>query len=271
MWRLLLFVCTFYSTVSFGQVNLVLNPSFEDYYLCPTGLGQIKQAKFWTGFDTTGASDCWPTYCNSCSSSNACSVPRSWYYFQNPHGGNAMILSQLYVDSSLPNIALLGYLKGKLTKPLIKNVNYCVSFFVNLAEFAKYAIKNIGAYLDDGSIDTVKGCVLPGGKFIPQIQNTSGFLTDTANWVKIEASFVAKGGERYITIGNFLDVAHTPNIVLPDNGRNDNGEIALYLIDDVSVIESGIKADAGPDTHVAEDSAFIGRPPEVGLECTWAV
>ena len=45
-----------------------------------------------------------------------------------------------------------------------------------------------------------------------------------------------------------------------------------YLIDDVSVIESDLKADAGPDRYIGRgDSTYIGRPKEVGLECTWTV
>ncbi|MEO6831539.1 MAG: hypothetical protein ABI378_04560, partial [Chitinophagaceae bacterium] len=271
MRTVLVLICSLYTGLIHAQQNFVLNPSFEEYYQCPTGIGQIKQAKFWTGFDTTGVLDCWPTYCNTCATSFNCSIPKSGYYYQSAHSGYAMILNQLYFDSSATNIALLGYIKGKLAKPLAKNTPYCVSFYINLAESSRYAINSIGAYIDNGSIDSVQGCLLPAGKFIPQIQNTSGFLTDTANWVKIESSFVAKGGERYITIGNFLDAAHTPHIKIPDNDFNNGSPVAGYLIDDVSVIAIDTKADAGPDTHVAEDSAFIGRPPEVGLECTWAV
>jgi hypothetical protein len=50
-----------------------------------------------------------------------------------------------------------------------------------------------------------------------------------------------------------------------------NGGIqgTYYLIDDVSVVASDAKADAGPDTHVgAGDSVFIGYH-DMALDCYW--
>ena len=54
--------------------------------------------------------------------------------------------------------------------------------------------------------------------------------------------------------------------------RLDPRRYTLYLVDDVSVIESDLPADAGPDRHIGkDDSTYIGRPKEVGLECSWSV
>jgi hypothetical protein len=109
-------------------------------------------------------------------------------------------------------------------------------------------------------------------KYSPQVVNTSGVITDTANWVKIAGSFVANGTEQFITIGNFKYNAHTTYVKMPDNPLQAAAKGTYYLVDDVSVIESDLPANAGPDKHVGKgDSVYIGRPREVGLECTWSV
>ena len=45
-------------------------------------------------------------------------------------------------------------------------------------------------------------------------------LNDTLNWIKVSSSFIAIGGENYITIGNFRDTANTIGL-------------GYYYIDDV--------------------------------------
>lgn len=93
------------------------------------------------------------------------------------------------------------------------------------------------------------------------------------HWTKIEGSFIANGIERFITIGNFKDKAHTTVVPLAPNSYSTQEPYwGLYLVDDVSVVESDLQADAGPDKHVGKgDSIYIGRPKEAGLECTWSV
>lgn len=93
-------------------------------------------------------------------------------------------------------------------------------------------------------------------------------------WTKIEGSFIATGNEQFITIGNFNDNAHTNKVPIAQNSYNvffpDSS--AIYLIDDVSVVESGTKADAGPDTHVGYgDSVYIGLPSSEAIWNSWSV
>jgi hypothetical protein len=93
------------------------------------------------------------------------------------------------------------------------------------------------------------------------------------NWIKIQGTFTANGTEKFITIGNFYSFANTNKLLLTDNGYNNNNlDFSWHLIDDVSVIKSDLPAYAGPDVWVAlGDSIFIGRTPEVCLECKWYV
>lgn len=100
------------------------------------------------------------------------------------------------------------YIEVALDSPLLANKKYCVQFYVNLADSSGYATDGMGAYL---SVDTVKDYStdfnLP---YIPQIANPDGnILTDHINWVLISGEYIANGGEKFITIGNFKDDAHS--------------------------------------------------------------
>ena len=73
--------------------------------------------------------------------------------------------------------------------------------------------------------------------------------------------------DRFITIGNFYDSAHTS--LLPIIGQNTNA--AYYLLDDVSVINSDSLADAGPDRYIGQgDTIWIGVDSNGGgMPCMW--
>ena len=123
--------------------------------------------------------------------------------------------------------------------------------------------------LIDGSVDTIKYVNMPLTYLTPQITNTLGIINDTLNWIEIKGTFVANGTEKYLIIGNFkTDVATS----ITSNTTGLGGGIwSEYMIDDVSVIDFNLAANAGPDKNITlGDSAFIGIPPEVGLECVWA-
>ena len=69
----------------------------------------------------------------------------------------------------------------------------------------------------------------------PQIlQYGNPIINDTLNWIKVGGIFTARGGEQYITIGNFNDDNTTDTVFVDSTGWN--GGIAYYYIDDVSVM-----------------------------------
>lgn len=157
------------------------------------------------------------------------------------------------------------YMQAKLLKKLQINKTYCVIFFVNLVNYSTCAIDQIGAYFDDGSVNSPPDMVV-NGIINPQVSNPTGsILTDTLNWVKIQGTFIATGTEEYITIGNFKPATLT-NTVSVDTSQY---KYAVYYIDDISVIEVNSKAYAGEDKLVCfGDSVFIGTN-EIGIECEW--
>lgn len=257
-----------------AQKNHVLNPSFEIYDTCPKPLNdQIHYAKFWSGIDSTGFAICTPEFMHECAGSLVVGVPYNGRYYQYARTGKGMAQVSMFSDESKkPQGFNRDYLQGRFSKPLTAGKSYCISFYVCLEEYARYAIKEIGVYLDNGTIDTVSiNCAEPKTQYVPQIQYSDSVITDTLNWTKVEGSIIANGTEHFITIGNFLSRDSTTFIALPNNGRNAITWFSLYLVDDVSVVESDLKADAGPDVHVGNgDSVFIGFPDKA-LDCTWYV
>lgn len=250
-----------------SQVNLVTNPSFEFFSSCPSNYNQIKLCTSWDTLKSGGG--CGPEYFNECANPNInVGVPINAFAqsYQIPRTGKAYSLMTWFVNFSNP-FAEREYIQTKLTQTLTANKSYCVTFYVNLSNRSKYGIDRLSAYLDDGS---VSGAFCKAIVLTPQIQSQSGiYFTDTLNWMKVQGSFVATGQENYITIGNFNSTAAT-NYVLANASAPSSSQLADYYIDDVSVIELNLPAYAGPDkTIMLGDSTFIGRPPEIGLECTW--
>lgn len=268
---IILFICAFILKIG-AQVNYVLNPSLEKYSQCPVHFDQIRFAYYWGQLDTNIVYPlCSPEYCNSCASlASNVSIPVGAGYNHYARTGNGMVNMQMYFDSGYsPQPYQRDYLQGRLYTKLTAGKSYCVTFYAVMGKASKYAINNIGAYLDNGSIDTgldSTSCASPQTTYTPQILETA-IISDTLNWVKVQGNFSSNGSEKFITIGNFFDKPHTLAISIPYI----NDHFSWYLIDDVSVIESTEVANAGPDITVPHgDSIHIGTYDE-GMPCNWYV
>jgi hypothetical protein len=102
----------------------------------------------------------------------------------------------------------------------------------------------------------------------PQVNDTA-IYADTLNWKKIEGTFTANGTERFITIGNFFDGAHTHTI--PTDYWHTGDPYSTYLIDDVGVIDCDNIPHAGNDTAIRQgDTVFLGTHEQL-LPYKWYV
>ena len=263
-------LCCLYSVGGWGQVNYVLNPSLEIHDTCPYAFDQINYAKHFSSIDsnltyalTPPYTDGIPEYCQSCASNWQFGVPIGAWYRHYPKTGNGMAQLQLYFDESYSLEYKRDYLQGRFYKPLIANKTYCVTFYVTLEQASQYAINKIGAYIDNGNIDTTHS---PGHiqvQYLPQVV-CNQIINDTLNWVQIQGSFTAVGNEKFITIGNFTDSGHMAHVPSISGGTT---SFTWYLVDDISVIESNTTANAGNDTTIYKgDSILIG---ESAVPYTW--
>lgn len=204
--------------------NLVPNPSFEDYYDCPTALDQIEVVKHWT----SPSPDVAPDFLHSCSDETfGISVPENWVGFQYAHEGEGYLGMLMHKEGA----NLREYVQTELTESLVEGVCYEFSMFVSLMELSEVSINNIGVHI---SHTPVEASGWENIDVLPQIVNhTNSFLSDQNTWTEIKGYYQAEGGEKYLTIGNFFDEFDTDS----EEIENDfDGEIiAFYALDEVSL------------------------------------
>ncbi|MFI5217902.1 MAG: T9SS type A sorting domain-containing protein [Bacteroidia bacterium] len=217
-----LFILFLLSTtfVGWGQ-NLVPNGGFEGYIGCPTSLNQFDSVLFW--INPTAAS---VDYYNQCGSQFV-GVPDNILGSQQAHSGGAYCGIVLIADSAFPNYR--EYIEANFISPLIANACYHFEMYVNAPDKVQSITDDIGIYFSDTLIDGINNDSLL--VYIPQLINTTGFISDTINWVLISGNYTATGGENYLIIGNFKDDANTS--VITDTSEAFHG--AYIYIDDVSL------------------------------------
>lgn len=206
--------------------NLVPNPSFEIYSSCPAQpFQQIDLAVPWfqPRPQIANSSD----FFHSCSG-NTVGTPVNALGYQYPRTGDGYAGIATFM-SSFPETR--EYIEVKLLDTLQQGRIYCVSFYISLADKSIFAGDQIGIYFSGDSVLDNTTSVLP---YIPQVFNFSGnILNDTANWVQISATYIALGGEQFITLGSFSNDANTSIDTIDTTWSGETA--AYYYIDDVYV------------------------------------
>ena len=269
-----IFICFLIFVPTRAQVNLILNPSFEILDSCPTFWNQIDRAKFWNNMDNNPLKEyCKGQLMHRCAPNSVVSVPTETpsmsTRYQWPKTGDGYCMLNLFSPPPPPNITnYREYTIGTLNQTLINGKLYCGKVYINLGNDSPFKINQFGMYFDDGGIIGSQTNCFTVLNVIPQIQNNSTFImNDTLNWMKIEGVFTAIGIENRVTIGNFKTDVQT--ISIATNFPTSFG-VAIYNIDDLSLIATDITAYAGADATICvSDSIHLGRPQEVGLECLW--
>lgn len=129
-----------------------------------------------------------------------------------------------------------SYLQVKLTEPLQEDIEYCVTFHVSLADLSKFACNHLGAYLSNEAVAANNNDIL---QFEPQIVSRRLKVYDQQySWTAVCAKFKAKGGEEYLTIGNFT---LEPNLKIgkvkrPQGYNSPQTNDAYYFIDNIIVL-----------------------------------
>ncbi len=202
--------------------NLVPNSSFENSVSCPNGSGLINLASPWVS--PTAIT---PDYFNECSSSNRCSVPNSIYGHRWPRTGKAFAGLGIYA-SNIRNDR--EYIEVMLDDSLIRGHEYCIGFYVSLSEEAMYATNGLSAYFSSALVTCPPCSLMP---YMPQVNYLGNPITDTLEWILISGTFIANGGEHFVTIGNFNDDTNISIKLV--NATVVTNPAAYYYIDDVYV------------------------------------
>ncbi len=243
-----------------AQTNLVPNPSFEAFDSCQdVSFFPISSDGYLPPWfqPTAGTADYYTNFCGQ-------SLYNSWPFnlggFQYPHTGIAYTGVYMFANTYDSVRNYKEYMACPLLAPLEKGKTYEVSFWVSTSintlvppQYG-YAANGIGAYFSK----EVKSLFLSGFQeslpFIPQFDSDTMIL-DMTNWARLCGRFTAEGGEKYLTIGNFHDDAHTSKVLLNVNSNYLIKESAYCYIDDVSVVETNAQRLLPADTVLCA-SAF---------------
>ena len=224
VWTLSIFLISFLGN---GQ-NLIPNPSFEEYKNCPTQLGNFHDDVVAWRAPTLGSTD----YFNNCSA--VMGTPKNFNGEQVADFGQAYAGLYLYAPDDYRE-----YMHIELTETLKQGVPYEFSFFVSLAERSDFAIKDFGVLFSSQPIEVETRRVLSKMHLYRDTRNKyhfleirySEFYKDKKDWVKVQTAFVAKGTERYVTMGNFRNNAKTRNLITKRNAKQG----AYYYLDKVAL------------------------------------
>jgi len=213
--------CLFVAPFCSAQ-NLVPNPSFENYSLCPNYWAQIDRVDNWETYKGS------PDYFNSCTTSNFFSTPQNQMGFQLPSSGNAYIGNIFFSRGNLNADEMIGV---QLNQPLTIGTKYFISFKVVLKYNNPHGIccanNKIGARF---STQSFSQSTPPSSNNFAHVW-TDSVISDTLNWTNIFGTFTADSSYNYLIIGNFF----TPsNINIIDFTPTIN-DYSYYFLDDVCV------------------------------------
>lgn len=215
--------------VGSGQ-NLVPNSSFEEYDDCPGDFSQsVKEfkVKYWQS-----ANYGTPDNFNDCSMGEA-DVPHNWAGVSMPYQGKGYAGIYLWINSKNN---YREYLQCKLTQSMLKDSLYEIEFHFKLSSYSKYAIDRIGLMLTDSLIRVNHDQVILAQPTISIIQD-SALTKETGYWETARKVYRAKGGEQFVTIGNFFDnnTTHHYFIRFSPVQQSMLEKSAYYYIDDVKI------------------------------------
>lgn len=220
-----------------NDLNYVQNGSFETVAGKQKKLGNIDKATGWAAATGTPAD----LFVGGEKIPDL-SAPINLYGKQDAKDGSnyAGIVAFSY-NNKVPRT----YIYSELTKELKKGSRYCVKFYVVLAEASKYYCNNVGALFTKEPVDASASQVLNTGKNGGVVLHSNNKMEDfnsNFDWKQVCGTYVAKGNEKYIVIGNFSDEGDTE--WEKNNIKNSDYTpvvAAYYYIDNITVeaLENG--------------------------------
>ena len=142
----------------------------------------------------------------------------------------------------------IEYIQNELRDTLVKDSIYCFSAYLRLSPGSRYASNAFGflvstekQFINTDEVLTVR----PSKHLKTQVLN---YKTD---WMKVQCTYKAKGGERYLTLGSFQNHKELKLEEVPGKVHE-----SYYYIDDVSLVPIAKEEDCAcnfADTRVADE------------------
>jgi len=223
---LLLFILLIY-TAKAQVANLVENGSFEIIKGKVKGLGCVEASADWKNVTSTKAD-------LFVKENKLPIVLTSGNNFgkEDPKEGDNY--AGLVVYSPKDKIAR-NYITSPLTQPMLKGKKYCVSMYISLAEGSKFATNNLGVNFHKKQPKQEDNKTLVEKTSI--LHHNAKIVSATYGWEKVCGTYMAEGGEEFITIGNFTatDKTKTEKAIKIKDYKGVISDFAYYFVDDISV------------------------------------
>lgn len=224
----LLINCLLLYHVGSSQENLVVNPGFEMYEICPESTTDGMDHKLIQGWTYPTLTH--PDYFNRCSK-GIVKVPGNFAGQAEPHSGNGYMGAIL----SGSDLNYREYVQGELIAGMEAGKKYCISFYYRLASYSRFAVDQMSVYFTENKIVDDKNKTFLSLE--PHYNNLPGlFLDNSDRWNEMCFIYEARGGEKFFIVGNFKNYENTNYVVTDKNIVNDrNKSYAYYYYDDFSI------------------------------------
>ncbi len=211
---------------SHGQ-NLVDNGSFENKAYCP---GNFNQQQINTVVGWWQSTDGTPDYFNACSEKMG--IPKNVFGEQPAQNGDAYIGLVTYSSGNTRNYR--EYMQTKLNRPLSAGELVCIEMYVSAADYCSYVTDGLGLLLSTEKPGNSSQTTL---NYRATMNNPHlNMLDEAEEWQLLSDVYKAKGGEQYVTIGNFQKDRDLKVIRrTQDMGAKGNSTWSYMYIDNVSV------------------------------------
>lgn len=199
--------------------NLVKNGSFEEGFTCDGTTEIIKEVDSWKPI--AGSPRFFNTQCPLSKESKTYIQGK-----QMPAANTGQVYAAMGIDIEGE------YLQSELTKPLEKDKIYLIKVRVRVpTRFCNIGIDELGVVLAAQPFEATKEYRKIDTTSLKLKNNAKTPIKQTHIWEEISTKYIAKGGEEYITIGNFSD-NNQENLA-----NRKKGECTYLYLDDVWVEE----------------------------------
>lgn len=122
----------------------------------------------------------------------------------------------------------IEYVQNELKEPLEAGQTYCFSAYLKLSPGSRYATNAFGFLLAQNAQDINTDQLLT---ITPSRALDNQILNYKTQWMKVQCTYTAKGGERFLVLGSFQNHKDLELVEVP--GRINE---CYYYIDDVSLV-----------------------------------
>lgn len=190
------------------------------------------------------------------------SAPANYKGKQDPSDGSNYAGIYAYVFRSKDPRT---YIYTEFGRGLDKGAVYCVSYDVSLAELSTYAINNLGFLITKGNPDTKDFEIISSEA---KVKNLNPVINERGAWYTICQTYQAKGGEKYLVLGNFTKEAQlqTQRMDAVSDITEPQEPIGYYYVDNVVMRKVSSPADCRCDSDALPVNDLIYSASEVAPE-----